>query len=159
MIESQGAMADDLDPTTATIAGLFQYFAGNSDWSVSALHNIELLATADALLHPVPYDFDFSGMVDAFYATPPPQLGIRSVRERLFRGYCVPDEEFARAFALFQERRPAIEALYADEIGRLLDRRTVSRTLEYIGDFYRTIGDPGRARRDIVEVCRSRNGD
>jgi len=159
LIESQGATPDDLHPTTTTIAGLFQYLAGNADWSVSALHNMELVATADALLHPVPYDFDFSGMVEAFYATPPPQLPIRSVRDRIFRGYCVPDEEFARAFALFQERRPAIEALYADEVGRLLDRRSTERALDYIDEFYRTIGDPRRARREIVEACRARHGD
>ena len=159
IVDSQGATADDLDPATTTIAGLFQYLAGNSDWSVSALHNMELVATANARLHPVPYDFDFSGMVEAFYATPPPQLPIRSVRERIFRGYCVPDEEFARAFALFQERRPAIEALYADEIGRLLDRRSTARALEYLDEFYRTIGDPRRARREIVEACRTRPGD
>jgi hypothetical protein len=158
LVESQGAMADDLDSLSSAIAGLFQYMIGNTDWSVAALHNVELVATT-GLLHPVPYDFDFSGMVEAFYAAPPPQLPIRSVRDRLYRGFCTTDDVLARAIARFQEQRPAIEALYADEIGRLLSRRSTSRALEYLADFYRTIGDPRRLQREIVSVCQGRNGD
>ena len=159
VLDAQGATPADLDPAASTLAAVFQYMIGNTDWSIGALHNAELVATDGALLHPVPYDFDFSGAVDAFYAVPPPQLPIRSVRERHFRGFCVPAAEFERAFALFRERRAAIEALYAetDEIGRRLDRRTVSRTLGYFADFHRTIDDPGAARRRIVEACRGPN--
>lgn len=158
IVDSQGATPADLDPTSSAIAWLFQYMIGNTDWSVGALHNIELVATT-GLLHPVPYDFDFSGMVEAFYAAPPPQLPIRSVRDRLYRGFCTSGDELARAIALFQERRPAIEALYADEIGRLLHRRSTSRALDYLADFYRTIGDPRRVQRDLVGACQGRDGD
>ena len=157
ILDSQGATPADLDPATSTIAAVFQYLIGNTDWSIGALHNAELVATDAALLHPVPYDFDFSGAVEAYYAGPPPQLPIRSGRERLVRGFCVPPEEFERTFALFRERRAAIEALYADEIGRLLEPRSVSRMLDYVADFYRTIDDPALARRRIVEACRGPN--
>ena len=37
---------------------------------------------------PIPYDFDFSGLVDAPYATPPDVLKIANVRQRFYRGYC-----------------------------------------------------------------------
>ena len=158
LVEAKGARPADLDTATRTLAAVFQYFIGNTDWSIAALHNAELLATGGELLHPIPYDFDFSGAVGTHYSTPPPQLRIRSVRERLFRGYCAPEAEFERVFALFRERRPAIEALYADEIGRLLDPGTVSRTLEYFADFHRTIDDPGAARRRIIGECRDPNG-
>ena len=37
---------------------------------------------------PVPYDFDFSGLVGTPYATPPDQVPIKNVRTRFYRGYC-----------------------------------------------------------------------
>jgi hypothetical protein len=60
---------------------LFQYLIGNTDWSVKALHNIKLLSR-DSLQKPVavPYDFDFSGLVNATYASPAEHLPILFVR-------------------------------------------------------------------------------
>jgi hypothetical protein len=37
---------------------------------------------------PIPYDFDYSGLVDATYALPPPGMGITTVRDRVYRGPC-----------------------------------------------------------------------
>lgn len=152
MVETTGARAADLDPHHTALVGVFQYLIGNTDWSIAGLHNVELVATAAGLL-PVAYDFDHAGAVSASYANPPPQLPIRHVRDRLFRGYCVPAEEYERAFALLRERRDAITALYHDEIGRLLKPATVRRTLEYLDDFYRVLESPSAARRRIVEAC------
>ena len=41
-----------------------------------------------SLLTVVPYDFDFSGLVDAPYADPPEGIPVNSVRQRTYRGYC-----------------------------------------------------------------------
>jgi hypothetical protein len=152
MLEQKGARAGDLDPWSNALLGVFQYLIGNVDWSVAGLHNVELVATPTTV-HPVAYDFDFSGAVNTYYAVAPPQLPIRRVRERLFRGYCAPPEEYAKAFALLNERREAIVALYHDEIGRLLRPDVVRQTLEYFDEFYRTINDPRRAQRLIVDAC------
>jgi len=155
MLDAQGAKADDLDPEHARLVGVFQYLIANTDFSVSWLHNYELLTRADGVVVPVAYDFDFAGAIDASYATVDPQFSqIRRVRERLFRGYCAPQEEYAKTFSLFREKKDAIYGLYSDKIGQLMNRRVADETLKFYGDFYKTIEDARRAKHDILDNCK-----
>ena len=91
--ETKGALFDDLAPDEWGTTQLFQYMIGNTDWSVSGLHNITLLKDTTSIVHSVPYDFDWSGAVDARYSFPDKSLSIRSVRERLWRGDCRTADE------------------------------------------------------------------
>ena len=75
------------------------------------------------------------------------------MRQRIYRGYCVPDDVYPRVFALFNARKDAIYALYRDPVGRLLRPRVVDETLAYFDEFYRTINDPSSAKYRIVEAC------
>ena len=92
---------------SSALVGVFEYFIGNTDFSISALHNIALLAQPDGNVIPVPYDFDFSALANARYATPDPKLAIDRVRDRLFRGYCAPAEEYSHicSISLREKRR------------------------------------------------------
>jgi hypothetical protein len=152
LAREKGAGPADLDPAAEVIYFLFQYLIGNTDWAVSALHNVELIAT-DVGYVPIAYDFDFSGAVNARYATVDPSLSIRRVRDRLYRGYCVPTDAYAPAFALFKAKRDSIYALYRDPIGRLLTGNRAKETLEYFDDFYKTIDDPHEAKHEIMDRC------
>ena len=156
VIEQTGAGAGDLDPDQNALVGVFQYMIGNTDFSIAGLHNVELLLKEDGVVMPIAYDFDFAGAVNARYATPPEMLHIASVRDRLFRGYCTDPASFAKAFAVFVEKRPQIYALYNDEIGKLINPGTVKETLRYFDEFYETINDPRSARRAIIEPCIAR---
>lgn len=160
VVEEKGARAEDLEPATAAIVGLFQYLIANTDWSLGGLHNGELLLPKEGsglpyVHYPVVYDFDYAGAINAKYAAPSPIVRISSVRQRLFRGTCVPAEEWTKAFALFNAKRDAIRALYAptDPVGALLDRRTAESTLSYYDEFYDVINDPKKARDRIMEAC------
>src|SRR5688572_5243813 len=82
-VKLKGARADDLDPFHNAFAGVFQYFIGNTDWSISGLHNMELLSQLDGTVIPIPWDYDFSGAINARYATTDPSLTISRVRDRL----------------------------------------------------------------------------
>lgn len=152
-VELKGAKAGDLDAFTDALVGLFEYMIGGTDWSVAGLHNIQLVGQESGAVHAVAYDFDWSGAVDASYAKPDYRLPITSVRQRLFRGYCVPSAEFDRAIALFNEKKPAIYALYSDHIGRLMNPDVVRRTLAYFDDFYRTINEP-RSAAELLRSCK-----
>jgi hypothetical protein len=156
IIEQTGAVASDLDPDQDALIGVFQYMIGNTDFSIAGLHNVELLLKDDGTTMPIAYDFDFAGAVNARYATPDERLHLPNVRRRLFRGYCVDAASYARAFAIFIEKRPQIYALYSDEIGKLIDGGTVKETLRYFDEFYDTINDPRSARRSILEPCIAR---
>lgn len=135
------------------VLDVFQYLIGNTDWSTYARHNIELLRNNDGVLFAVPYDFDWSGLVDAPYARPNPQLKIRSVRERLYRGFCRPPEYVDRAVQPFRERREAIYAVF-DGVPDL-DPKRLQRTREYLDDFYKTIDNPKDLEREFVKKCRT----
>ena len=105
---------DRLEPRAAARFALFEYMIGNLDWSMrrgpageGCCHNSRLLEGPAALL-PVPYDFDFSGLVDAPYAVPPDDIPVASVRTRVYRGYCRHHHEAMAAVADFRSKRDAL---------------------------------------------------
>jgi hypothetical protein len=152
-VKLKGARADDLDPYHSAFAGMFQYFIGNTDWSIAGLHNMELLSQLDGTVIPIPWDYDFSGAINARYATVDPSLTVTRVRDRLYRGYCAPPEEFHKVAALFKEKKAAIYALYDDEIGKLLRPNVKKETLSYFDDFYDVIKDKRGVEREIIDEC------
>jgi hypothetical protein len=153
VLEQKGAGGDNLDPLQDALFGVFQYFIGNTDFSVAALHNVELFFNEQGDVMPIAYDFDFSGAVNARYATADSSLRIANVRQRLFRGYCTDAESYNKTFAIFNEKKPEIYALYSDSIGKLMDKGRVRETLHYFDEFYKTINDRGAAKRSIIESC------
>jgi hypothetical protein len=153
LVKLKGATPDDLEPFHKALFGVFEYFIGNTDFSAFALHNVELLWQPDGTVIPVPYDFDFSGAVNARYATTDPKLTISRVRDRLFRGYCGDPEQFKKVFALFNEKKDPIYALYSDQVGKLMRPQIVKETLDYFNDFYKTINDSRMANREIIKAC------
>lgn len=156
LTKQKGAGPQDLEAGPTAVALLFQYMVGGTDFSFYALHNTEIITRPDGTNLPVMYDFDFTGAVNAPYATPDPQLRISSVRERSFRGFCAHRDRFPAAAQLLRERKDAIYALYRDEIGKLMDDRTVRETLHYFDDFYYAIQTPQRAQQDVFSNCLGR---
>ena len=153
ILKITGAGPDDLAPEPSATVGLFQYMIGNTDFALSALHNAELLGRANGEYWPIVYDFDFSGAVNARYATPDPRLHISSVRQRTYRGFCVPSETYAPVIARFNEKKDAIYALYHDDVGKLLRPQVADETLKYFDEFYKIINDPREVKPRIVESC------
>jgi hypothetical protein len=146
-----------LEPRGAARFALFNYMIGNLDWSMragpageSCCHNGRLLAANKAgagLLIPVPYDFDFSGLVDAPYATPPDAIPIGSVRERVYRGYCVHHNEARAIAADLSARRGELLGLFSTIAG--MDARTRAKATDYLNGFFRDL-DSGKALKGCV---------
>jgi hypothetical protein len=130
---------------------LFQYMIGNTDWSVPFRHNIDLIAS-DSLAAPipVPFDFDYSGMVATPYAQPPPELGIRSVKQRLYRGIDFPESIQRETRNIFNSFRTPIYAVYKQF--EPLSKSNRKQSLKFLDDFYKTINDPSKFEREIVKV-------
>lgn len=154
MVKTKGASPDDIDPQQAAIAFMFEFMIGNTDFSFSGLHNGELVMKPDGSpVLPIAYDFDFSGAVNTPYATVDSRLPVKRVRDRLFRGYCVLKPEIPGAIALFKEKKDAIYALYHDDVGKLIDSRTVKETLDWYNDFYDTIKSERDAQVGMFSSC------
>lgn len=132
---------------------VFEYMIGNTDWSVEYLQNIKLI-TLDSVFAPVavPYDFDLSGIVDAPYALPAPELKMASVRERRYRGYCVSNMNlFDSTIAFYNGIRKKVYSLYAD--CSLLDDRYKKQTLNYLDQFYSIINNPKTLKKEFGYPC------
>jgi len=140
------------DTSYMTLVAVFQYLIGNTDWSVWGRHNIVILRDTLGMLA-VPYDFDFSGAVGAHYAVPPEQLPIKSVRERLYRGYCHPDTVLNPILARFRAAKDSIYA--AVRAVPDLPERDVRGMLGYFDDFFRAIDDRGTVQREFLRRCRA----
>lgn len=160
---SNQVRSSELDPAAATRVGLFQFMIGNLDWDMVAgpagedcCHNGKLLAGSEnsrSAVVPVPYDFDFSGFVDAPYALPPEGIDVSNVRVRRYRGLCRHNDQLPSAIAHFQARRQALYAVIDGEARLPEARRRAAR--RYVEDFFAVLDDPGRVQRDLIGRCRS----
>lgn len=154
ILNQQGAGPEDLEPQAATLAYVFQYFIGNVDFSFGGLHNAELIARPDGTNLPIAYDFDFSGAINAPYATPDPSLPIKRVRQRLYRGFCLQNALVPGAVAAFVAKKEQIYGLYRDQLGALMAPKEVKETLEYFDEFYKATATPKDIERNLLSDCR-----
>jgi hypothetical protein len=152
LVDIKGASGDDLDPYESAVFGVFEYFVGNTDFSVAALHNVALLYR-DTTYIPIAYDYDWAGAVNTRYARPDSRLQIRSVTDRLMRGYCTTPQNYEKVFGLFREKKDSIYALYHDSLAAPLKEGVVKNTLKYFDDFYEVINDKRLAERFIIKAC------
>ena len=155
--EIDGAVnIDKLSIPDANRVALFQYLIGNPDWSMlwpephgNCCHNTKPLLTPEGTVVPLPYDFDFSGIVDTPYAVA--KGGRSNVRMRRFGGLCATSAELPAVLPLFRAQREAIYALYRDQDGVSRSRR--SKALKYLDGFYRVIDDPVQVERRLLSRC------
>lgn len=154
-LDLKNAQGDDMDPMARAMFGTFEYFIGNTDFSVTQLHNVLLLRRDSVfdMAFPVARDFDWSGAVDARYAFPDYRLPIRNVRQRLMKGDCAPKPVFDSVFQVFRDKKDAIYALYHDSLSAAMKPDLVSKTLKYFDEFYATINNPRDAKNEIVSAC------
>jgi hypothetical protein len=139
------------------LAAMYNYMIANVDWSPAFFHNVKLIRTEDGRFLTVPYDFDFSGLVDARYATVAPGLPIRRVTQRLYRGFCRPELTYDQAVAPFAGKRADIEALIMDFGARGyedFDQDDAEDMIEYLEDFWKVVDDPEEFEDEILDECR-----
>jgi len=146
-----------LEPFHAVLVEVFQFMIGNTDWSGVEMHNMELVRDSLNEYSTVPFDFDFSGMVNARYAAPDRSLRIRRVRQRLFRGFCPeglprPKSVYDSVYARYLEKKNEIYQLWRSQEGLSPDRREDS--LEYLDEFFQILEDPDRIQSMMMRDCR-----
>ena len=147
---------EKIDPVSGARMAIFEYMISNYDWSMRAApkgqdccHNGRLLTDGlpGTLLIAVPYDFDFSGLVDAPYAGPPEGIPIDTVRERNYRGYCAHMAQARAAGAQFSAQRGNIIGVLATIPG--MTDRTRQNAASYLAGFFQDL-DSGKIFRSCV---------
>jgi hypothetical protein len=128
---------ENVDSDTLMPMMIFEYMIGNTDFSIYALHNVRIVQRPDKSLHPVPYDFDFSGLVNTPYALPARGLMLKTVTDRYYRGPCRPIEQIDPYVANFVAKRDIIRAL-PDQIPGM-SKQIRDETRNYLDQFYSSI--------------------
>ena len=150
---------DDLDPQQQNLVYVFQYMIGNTDFSLingpefsNCCHNSRLLTGTDGPpFTPIPYDFDFSGLVKAPYAEPNRRFMLASVRSRLYRGHCGNNDLLPDTFRHFLERKDAVYAI-VDELD-MFTARSRRLVIRYLDSFYDCITRPEEIAEEFTDKC------
>lgn len=149
-----------LSPEPAARYAMFQHMIGNHDWSMRAgpagagcCHNGKLIGPVPGSSQyvPVPYDFDFSGLVGAPYATPPDELKIRSVKQRLYRGYCSHNPQAMKAAREIRAAQGELLSILASTPG--LDDRAKARASAYLAEFFADIATDELVNTRVLKGC------
>ena len=143
---------DDYDGQPSLVMALFQHLIGNTDWSEVGMHNVVLIRMDDGRHLPIPYDFDWSGMINARYAEPNETLGIRNVRQRLYRGFCRDGLDYESAFQQMLSIRDDITRV-GQEIAAI-DEEAWEDAIDYIDDYYEILESDRRREQLIIRACR-----
>ena len=150
--ERTGALWEVFDGPHIDRISLWEFAIGNTDWSVSGLHNIVIYTDSSGAYRPVAYDFDWTGLVNPRYAYPNPTLGIRTVRQRLHRGPCRTAEQWAPTIAHFRARRAVLDSIWSTpEPGQ--DPRRLADAKAYLDEFWRVLDDPREFKRQVIDRC------
>lgn len=140
---------------------LFQYMVGNLDWAATGgpnkercCHNARLIGTGETEnpKYVIPYDFDSTGLVNAHYAAPPDKLKVRNIRQRLYRGFCVHDHTLPLAVERYRQKKSEIMAVFEENTH--MSNANRKKAIRYLEDFYQTLDDQKRFKREITDKCR-----
>jgi len=138
--------------------GVFEYMIGNLDWAMQAgppgdncCHNNPLIGPGPAGLVPVPYDWDFSGLVDTPYATAPDSINVTSVRQRRYRGFCRHNQEARAAITAVRAQQAPLMATFTAVPG--MDGRTAKKAMTYLGGFFADIAIDANAEAKLIKTC------
>ena len=151
-------MFDSVDQAQLLFMSLFQYMIGNTDYSIILLHNVIMLDDARGVRYTVPYDFDYSGLVNAHYAVPMKALGLSSVQQRLYRGPCKTEAEVQEALKPFLEKQAELLALPASLTSLGLEEGHRKQAEKYLNEFFELISKPDKVKKTFVTDCKTGGG-
>jgi hypothetical protein len=140
ILEIETVDPNDVDQEYYLLVSFFEYLIINTDWSLPIVHNIILLSTDyfEPPL-PVPFDFDWSGLINIPYEIPTASGLKTRIPERIFKGPCVKNRELKKITRLFKSKKNEIFDLYYNFL--YLDHEYKAETLRNIQIFYEILDD------------------
>jgi hypothetical protein len=146
--DCMNAPANSLSLADENMLAVFQYMIGNEDWSLPLVRNVKLVDhNGGKGIIPVPYDFDFSGMVDASYALPNSDYQLTDVKQRVFIGLKVEEDLLIQTLNHFVEKKQQLlDMVKGDKNMNWASRMEV---LEYLESFYAEI-EPALSGKGVL---------
>lgn len=138
-VEEYGISPDSLAANQTALMVMFEYMIGNTDWDISMMRNVRLIRTqAGGKVLTLPYDFDFSGLVSAPYASPSSDTGLRTVRDRFLMANGIKPDALKRAVMNLRKNRQAIYDICRN---RFASRDTSDDMMLFLDTFFNQIGE------------------
>ena len=142
--------AVDRDPLLRMF--LFEFMIGNTDWNIQNRHNLEFaVIPGHTFLVPVPYDFDYSGLVNAPYAAHPESLELTAITSRYYQGWCYSEEDVQKTLEMFRLRKDSILHLPYTIEG--LDDKSKKWCSDYLSGFFEIIDNPRKLENQVIRHC------
>ncbi len=149
----------ELAPNETALASLFQYVVANTDFSFTVgadkeddcCHNAKLLSNDEGYYVPISYDFDASGIIRTSYAVPNKTLGIQSVTQRLYRGFCRHKAETRSARSQILANEPQLISLL--ESDPVLRERKAKNMVKYLRESLDILRDEDRFEKYVIKQC------
>jgi len=141
-----------LDLEAADQVALFNFMVGNTDWSIENQDNVFLLRMPGGKDVPVIYDLDMSGLVNAHYARPSPDLPVKKVRHRYYLGYCHSDTDWGALFAKFNGLEKDFMNMVIETPG--FGRGDRRQSGVYLDTFFDNLDSEKARNTRIIERCR-----
>ena len=143
---------DSCDEASLDRLSMFQYMIGNTDWYINTKHNTDIFEVkSNNALIPVPFDFDFAGVINTVYALPSKEVPITQVRQRYFKGSCREEDAYDQTISLFNDKKEDIYTLYNSF--ELLPKSIIKKSLKYYTRFYEIINDEELAKDSFYRAC------
>jgi hypothetical protein len=156
-LELAGVALGSFDPGQVALVYVFQYLIGNTDWSFvtaenddECCHNGDLLDIGGKFFY-VPYDFDLAGIVNAAYATPLPEMRLRSVRQRRYRGFCTDPETLRNAVRQVNARQKEIFEVIRHTPG--LEDKYAEQAVEYLAGYFDKAENEDKLLKSFERSC------
>ena len=150
-LELESAQQDRLDRDQLALMAIFNYMIINTDYSVPIMHNV-VLVSRDYFEPPlpVPYDFDWSGLINIPYDSPYVAHTSGSP-ERVYKGPCLKMKELLNILSEFELKRREIFTLFVEF--PYLDDEKKSRNIQDLHLFYILSGNTKLIREAFIMGC------
>ena len=144
-----------MDAETSVQNAFFNFLIGNTDISVAYQHNAKLLYIGKRLI-PLSYDFDMTGFVNPSYATVNETLGIKSVRDRKYRGFKRDGSIIETVRQLYISKKADLLSIVESHASQFDNEREYKETFKFLNSFYDIIEDDKEYNSQIVAAARTK---
>jgi len=154
--DEKQVLTEQTNRAHTTLVNIFQYMIGNTDFGIPVYHNIKLIVPANAPTaapYVIPYDFDYSGLVNAPYAVPHESTGLISVTERKYMGFPRTWEEIQATVALFKAQKEDILKIVSTH--PLLGDTAKKEMEGFLEEFYNFLNSDNRVKGEFINRART----
>ena len=158
MIENDRLSMNSMNAEVMNSLSMSQYMIGNADYAVTGSYKLNFLVSNSenpSGFLPVPYDFDYSGLVNTDYAIPGKALesiGLTSVRERYYLGPCRPEKVHNETIQKLAQFEAEIKQYIKDF--KYLDEKEKDDMIAYLDSYFKESKESGFIDQKIAPTCR-----